>query len=79
MEGTIYDVLPDHYAGGWRLERRDSGYGLTFATRMEAVDRGDERCRASRPSRLVVRDGNGRVLEARTYVLICNEPRRSVA
>ena len=79
MEGTVYDVVPDAWSGGWRLERRGSGYAMTYRTRMEAVERGDERCRASRPSRLLVQNREGRILEARTYIDPCNEVERYVA
>jgi hypothetical protein len=67
MAPNVYDVVPDKRTNGWRLELRGGFGSRTFATRMEAVARGHERCSDERPASLNVYSLDGRVQERRMY------------
>jgi hypothetical protein len=47
----------------WTLSRVNGGYRCAFSERSEAVARGREICRQLPPSRLIVRDAAGQVVQ----------------
>ena len=66
----VFNVVRDKWSGGWRLECRVTQEARVFTTRIEAVNRGSERCRQARPSRLIVHSLDGRVQEQRLYARV---------
>ena len=73
MLRTIYEVVTSD--NGWGIKRRGNLRNtLNFPTKSDAVAEGQRRCKAAKPSQLIIRKADGQIETEYTYG---NDPVRS--